>query len=431
MSENKIKRSNVIELWGNNYPEVKRWLGRLQLKKTNAWYLWQFCKWAKKTPTELLALKTNLADTRAEQLLDDFAIAETAPQFTNPMKFNVIIAVKSFFKHNYRDLAKASGKFTLKQQREHKKPRREDLRRLWDYSLNLRDKALITFVNSTALAKETLSELKWKYFEEDWERKDLPCINCPSEILKGHGVGRYRGVRQTTFLTPEAKADLLRYKEWMEKRMERNFEPEDNVWRNIYAPYEPLSYDRLGNLIVTLSKNAGVRFSLHDGRRWVETALEEVGIHPNWARKIRGRKVRGEESPYSQPEIEKLRAKYREAVPLLQFTVEATKSSNNALLSKKESLKLLAKNVFGMKDEEIKKIFRSVRAPRTVEAEIKALEEEIAKEQKKRQAPANKDCADGKHCQRIVSEEDLEEMLAYGWRVAAVLPSGKIVVGNK
>ena len=66
----------------------------------------------------------------------------------------------------------------------------------------------------------------------------------------------------------------------------------------------------------------------------VETALEEVGIHPNWARKIRGRKVRGEESPYSQPEVEKLRAKYREAVPLLQFTVETTKSSENTLLKK-------------------------------------------------------------------------------------------------
>jgi hypothetical protein len=36
-------------------------------------------------PTELLALKTNLADTRAEQFLDDFAIAETT-QFTNPKK---------------------------------------------------------------------------------------------------------------------------------------------------------------------------------------------------------------------------------------------------------------------------------------------------------------------------------------------------------
>jgi hypothetical protein len=429
VSEKKIKRSNVMQLWGNNYPEVTRWLGRLQLKETNAWYLWQFCKWAKKKPTELLALKTKLADTRAEQLLDDFAIAET-PEFTNPIKFNIIIAVKSFFKHNYLDLAKASGAFTLIQQREHKKPSKKDLRRLWDYAQNLRDKALITFVNSTALAKETMSELKWKYFEEDWERKDLPCINCPSEILKGHGIGRYKGVRQITFLTPEAKADLLRYKEWIEKKMGRKFEPEDKVWRNAYAPYEPLNYNRIGNLIVTLSRNAGVRFSWHDGRRMVETALEEVGIHPNWARKIRGRKVRGEESPYSQPEVEKLRAKYSEAVPLLQFTVETTKSSENALLSKKESLILLAKNVFGMKDEEIKTIFRSVRAPRTVEAEIKALEEEMAEKQKRRQTSANNGCADGRHCEKICAENELEVLLAQGWRVAAVLPSGKIVVSN-
>ncbi len=430
MSENKIKRSNVIELWGNNYPEVKRWLGRLQTKQTNAWYLWQFCKWAKKNPTELLALKINLADTQAEQLLDDFAIAET-PQFTNPIKFNIIIAVKSFFKHNYRDLAKASGKFTLKQKREHKKPRKEDLKRLWDYAQNLRDKALITFVNSTALAKETIAELKWKHFEEDWEQKDLPCINCPPEILKGHGVGRYKGVRQITFLTPEAKADLLRYKEWMENKMGRQFESEDKVWRNTNIPHKPLSYERLGNLIVELSKNSSVRFSLHDGRRWVETALEEVGIHPNWARKIRGRKVRGEESPYSQPEVEKLRAKYSEAVPLLQFITEATKSSENALLSKKEALILIAKNVYEMKEEEIKAVFRSVRAPRTAEAEIKALEEEIAKEQKRRQTTTNNGCADGGHCEKICAESELEVLLAQGWRVAAVLPSGKIVVSNE
>jgi len=32
---------------------------------------------------------------------------------------------QEFFKHNYRDLAKASGTFTLIQQREHKKPRKE------------------------------------------------------------------------------------------------------------------------------------------------------------------------------------------------------------------------------------------------------------------------------------------------------------------
>jgi hypothetical protein len=40
------------------------------------------------------------------------------------------------------------------------------------------------------------------------------------------------------------------------------------------------------------------------------------------------------------------------------------------------------------------------------------------------------DCNDGKHCQRIVSEDDLSELLAYGWVFIATLPSGKILVGN-
>jgi hypothetical protein len=117
-NENGITRNNVIKLWGSKYPEVTRWLGKLQIKN------------------------------------------------------------------------------------EHKKPTKEDLRKLWNYAQNLRDKSLITFVNSTALAKETLSKLELRYFEEYWEKKDLPYIDCPPEILKGHGIGRYRGVRQITFLTP-------------------------------------------------------------------------------------------------------------------------------------------------------------------------------------------------------------------------------------
>ncbi len=321
MSEEKFTRSNVIALWGDKFPEVKRWYGALQRKDVSVYYLWRFCTWAKISPSELLALKNDPASKQAEQLLDDFVNAET-PEFTNSVKFNTVIAVKSYFKHNYRDLAKACGAFTLEPVREHKKPKKEDLRRLWDYAQNLRDKALITFVNSTALAKETMIELEWQNLEENWERKDVPAIICNSDILKGHGVGKYRGVKQVTFLTPEAKRDLVNYKEWIEKKMKRNFELQDKVWRNTSQPYEPLNYNRMGDLIVELSHNAGVRFSWHDGRRMVETSLEEVGIHPNWARKIRGRKVRGEESPYSQPEIENLRAKYKEAIPLLQFTVE-------------------------------------------------------------------------------------------------------------
>jgi hypothetical protein len=36
----------------------------------------------------------------------------------------------------------------------------------------------------------------------------------------------------------------------------------------------------------------------------------------------------------------------------------------------------------------------------------------------------------GQHCQKIVSEVELEELMVQGWRVAAVPPSGKIVVSS-
>jgi len=42
-----------------------------------------------------------------------------------------------------------------------------------------------------------------------------------------------------------------------------------------------------------------------------------------------------------------------------------------------------------------------------------------------------KDCADGQHRQRLISEEQLETLLAEGWHVAAVLPSGKIVISSE
>jgi hypothetical protein len=100
------------------------------------------------------------------------------------------------------------------------------------------------------------------------------------------------------------KRDLINYKEWLERNMGRSVTPEDNVFRETYAPYNPASYQSLGFLIWTLSQSAGVPFSWHDARRWVNTALEQIGISPNWARKIRGRMVRGEESPYSQPAID-------------------------------------------------------------------------------------------------------------------------------
>jgi hypothetical protein len=403
-----IKQSNVLDLWASKIPEVvTQWLPKMQLKEKNAYALYRYCQWAKKTPTELLKLKENPASKDAEKLLDTFNATELVDlHMTNADKCWSVNAVKSFFKHNYCDLARASGVCSFEKVKPYNKPSKEELRKLWNYAYNPRDKSLLTLVCSTAIAKETLSEIKWKHLEDNWEKVELPCINLPSELVKGHGKGKYKGVRQTTFLTPEAKRDLITYKEWIEKKMGRSVTPEDHIFVATYAPYHPASYSALGWNIWQIAKRAGVKFSLHDARRHVETALEEVKIHPNWARKIRGRKVRGEEAPYSQPAIEDLRKIYRQAVPLLQFTIEP-------LIPKDVQEKLAALEA---EQIELKRKYGIYR--------------QRARKPKRKTATDGGDCTNGQHCQKIVSEDDLSELLADGWVFIATLPSGKILVGN-
>jgi hypothetical protein len=417
-----IKEGNVLELWAPKYPEVTQWLSHLQKKAKTAYYFYRFCQWAKKTPAELLALKKNPSSKEAEKLLNAFVATDLeALHMTHAVKFLTVQQVRSFFKWNMCDLAKIAGQITFEKKTDYHKLTKEGLRKLWNNTYNPRDRALITFVCSTAIAKETLSQIKWKHLEENWETKDLPCINLPSTLIKGHGIGKYKNVRQITFLTPEAKRDLVNYKEWLERNMGRSLTPEDNIFRETYAPGNPASYQSLGFLIWTLSQRAGVPFSWHDARRWVNTALEQIGISLNWARKIRGRMVRGEESPYSQPAIDQLREKFREAVPLLEFTSEAPTVSKETL--REEVMKAL-------EEEKLKEIAAKLHV--TVE-QVKTAMRSKAKDWEKQLAKQKivtdgENCTNGVHCQRIVSEEELPALLAQGGHVAAVLPSGKVVV---
>jgi hypothetical protein len=422
-----MTESNVIEKWASKYPEVMAWLPKLQIKELNALSLYRFCQWAGKTPTELLAMKKDRSSIEIEKLLDAFvATPKDVLGMANATMRWCIGAVRSFFKHNYIDVAKAAGALQAEKVKEYNKLSKEGLRKLWNWTQNPRDKCLITFVNSTAVAKETLSEIKWKHLEENWEKVDLPCIDLPSEILKGHGRGKYKGVRQITFLTPEAKRDLINYKEWIEHNKGRKMTPEDHIFVETYAPYRPVSYDDIGGQIWRLSKRAGVPFSLHDGRRWVNTALEQIAISENWARKIRGRKVRGEEAPYSQPAINQLREKFREAVPLLQFTTETPTISKEMIRDEvmrnieEQRLKETADRLH-IPVEQVRAAFREKKGD--WQRALRALKKETATD--------GGDCNDGKHCQEIVGEDELPQLLANGWTFVATLPSGKCVVSNE
>jgi hypothetical protein len=360
------------------------------------------------TPPQLLALKDDPRSRTAEELLDSF-VADENSGLPNSVKFNMLTAAKSFFKHNYRDLARAAGAMTLDKVKPYNKPSKENLRKLWNWAVNPRDKSLLTFVCSTAIAKETLTKLQWGHIEDNWEKIDLPAIVIPSKLLKGHGVGKYKGVMQITFLTPEAKRDLLVYREWMQQKLKRPLTAEDNIFLDTCKPYDPIAWSRLGDLIWRLSKASGIPFSLHDARRYVNTAMEEIRISPNWARKIRGRKVRGEEAPYSRPAIEQLREKFREAVPLLEFTVE-----RRATVPKEVQEQLAALEA---KMKELK-------------AEHGILYRKGVSEPKHRKKSTS-DCEDGVHCReefRQISEGELLQHLREGWAIEHNLNNGELIV---
>jgi hypothetical protein len=417
----KISQKNVLQLWANQYPEIERWLSHLQQQRMNAFYLYRFCEWCHFTPPQLLDLKAKDPTANiVEKMLDDFCNVKDE-RFVNSFKYKASIAVKSFFRWNYRDLAKACGYVNLQKVKPYNALNKEGLRKLWSHARNLRDRALIPFVLSTAIAKETLSKLQWKDLEENWENIELPCLNVPPEKLKGHGRGKYANLRQITFLTNEAKRALIDYKDWMERKHSRMLTPEDHIWLDITPKaYKPLAYDSFTTIVLRLSKDSGVPFSWHDARRWVNTALEQIAISSNWARKIRGRKVKGEEAPYSQPAINQLRAKFREAVPLLEFTTET--SGLEERIARQEFLtELNRKDVAGetltIKDEENIKRFNVHRAFMRRVASI----------------PDEK-CVDGEHCGeefKDIAEEALLGYLKKGWALIHTLKNGHVIVKRK
>jgi len=413
----KITESNVLELWATKFPEVERWLTHLQKKTQSALFLYTFCEHVHKTPPELIALKEKDAmitppPNTVEKMLDDFCGANLA-DFTNAEKYNTSIQVKSFFKWSYRSLEKAAGVVNWEKVKPYNALSKEGLRKLYNMALNPRDRALIPFVTCTGIAKETLTNLTWGHLEPNWETKEIPCISIGSELLKGHNKGKYAHVKQITFLTPEAKSALLTYKEWIEDKLKRKVTAQDHMWLETCEPYAPLGYGILGHTIIELSHRAKVPFSLHDGRRWVTTCLEQTNINPNWIRKIRGRKIRGEEAPYSQPNVEALRAKFKEALPLLEFT-----SETSAVESRLKDLEEKYKASLTPEQVELREEIVRSGGKRLMRARVKA------------KGKTHESCKDG-HCGedfKQVAENELLSYLQQGWEIAYKLSDGQVIL---
>lgn len=357
--------------WIRQHTCVNNYIQRLQCHKNNvACDIYLYCKHTGYTPEQLLELKKDYADYRAEQLLDNFAADETLKMPATKKK-KVITSVRAFYRVNYRQLQAEAGHFELQQPQQRTLPTKEELQRIYhEACFTMRDKAVFAVSSCTAIARETLSHLRWDMLEPNWQTQLTPHISIPGIYLKGHGLGKYRNVRQETFLTPFARDVLKQYRAWYTKKFGYIWKPDDHIFLHIHMPLagQPLDDKDVGQSLHYITKRSNGRYQSHDGRRIVQTALESVGCPNNWIKKIKGRKCAGEEAPYSRPAIEQLRLKYQEALPeLLSFSsvtqpgsqtkneIYKLRSENDALRNRLDRIEELVRS-FMQKNYEMLKI---------------------------------------------------------------------------
>ncbi len=415
----------VLGDWAKNYQCLMNYLNTLNNRQSSAaMSIYHFCYWAKLDPDQLLALKSDFNNLDAEKLLDSLANAEV--NFPVKRKWHIAQCVRGFFRTNYRQLQSQSGRsMPYVPSESHAVPSKEMRLALFKACRNPRDQALVMVGTCSALALETLSLLSWSHFEEDWQKQEIPHISLPPEMVKGHGMGKYRGVRQETFVTPETKAILIEYRAWFSKTFNHAWTGEDHVFLSIKRNIgEPLSYRIIAKKATVLEQRANVDFTFHDSRRIAQTALENVGCPNNWIKKIKGRKVSGEEAPYSRPLIEQLRAKYKEALPDLEFLSQGVHVLDEKKL-RKQMLIDFAK-IQGYETEQLKKLEDALARAKDPEEAINEFrrlkgEDEQSTHRGKENKAANKYTI-------VKGEKELIKRLGDGWSLIQNLSDDKYLL---
>jgi hypothetical protein len=184
----------------------------------------------------------------------------------------------------------------------------------------------------------------------------------------------------------------------------------------------PYGYDALLKLVQRFGQNVRLKLSPKYFRKMGRTRCSPV-IGQDAVFKMAGWALPGVGRNYMLPSPEDTLKSYMEIEALLTFQPKAVTEKEQVI----ENL-IMTAVAQGLPLEQAKQmrtIFR-VKALTTEEAAV-----EVRKAIEALQAKKTNNCQDGEHCQRVVSEEDLGGLLAQGWRVAAVLPSGKIVVSNE
>lgn len=301
------------ETWLNSYSSGRAWLNKLgspHTKKKFTEYFWTYCNAVKKTPDELIALKINglqnvgtAKEWQAEDLLEGFFAHYNMKPTAKLMLKN---AVFSFYKHNRRALEGQTASNIKNETPESKKrkPTLDDLKTLENAGHLARDKVIVWFIASTSCRVGTVALLNWQDLKPTGNPEVPYSLEIESKRLKSAGIGKYKGLKQITFVHKYASEKLEAYKQEA-KLKGYDLKPESPLFIRYWNKGEvkSLAPKALGLFFDNLSLNAWgdleqKRFSPHDLREFFQSALENAGVNPNTISPIMAHKVRGVDQHY-------------------------------------------------------------------------------------------------------------------------------------
>ncbi len=295
----------------------------------------RYCEFTKLNPDELIALKieglqaiNTGKEFQAETLLEKYLTNSTSTPSVKSLVRSIVI---SFYKANRRNLINIKEVETP--EAKHRSPTTEEILALENNMNCARDKFLVWFLASSPLRLTSITKTKWCDLKPTGDKLIPYQFVIESARLKGAGAGKYKGLKHVGFLHHIAVRRLEEYKKELNKKgyivndnsplfvayRQNNKEITKLATNSIMKIFDRASFKAWHNLEVK-------RFSAHDFRRFMQTALEEK-INQNIIAPLLSHKAKGIDSHYSAHTVESLLAKYKECLPyLLPQTVEKVKA---------------------------------------------------------------------------------------------------------
>jgi integrase len=345
------------------FQSSRTWLNRIKsnlTKKKYAKALFRYCAGVGLNPDELLRLKPTVPEITAQMFsaiqdgkkpdeitINEYEAEQTLENYLAEANFKNKLGIKSavisFYKANKRDLNSDVAPTVTQRDKapqEYQLPTVDDIAAMANATTNPRDEFLIWFLQSTGMRRGTVPQLQFKDLKmivSNGETKIEPFnpslasqLDSIAPILLQIGSdrlkGRYKGVQQIAFLHFKAYQTLMSYWKWLRQQKRINVTWGSPLFVNFNNPEQPLGHNGIHRAIVEACIAAFGEdkkpYSPHDLRRFHQTSLEKARLPANWVKKLQAKKLAGEQSPYSLPNILDLHQAFKDAINYFVPTTE-------------------------------------------------------------------------------------------------------------